>query len=146
MRRLLKQEVEEYVDKLREKVVQEDNKTIIGGNLDVNGQIRVNEFSEFVSKKGEQHYMLVLNGQIGDDVEIIDATATYAFIKLIITNIDTMATYEYVYNDDDGLRLVNSSGDASSFTLQTIGGILTLKAGYSQPTKVIANIDIMPVV
>lgn len=49
MRRLLKQEVEEYVDKLREKVVQEDNKTIIGGNLEVDGSISGNEIVEKMS-------------------------------------------------------------------------------------------------
>lgn len=39
MRKLLKNEVETYVDKLKDKVVQEDNKTIIGGNLEVDGTI-----------------------------------------------------------------------------------------------------------
>lgn len=46
MRRLLKQEVEEYVDKLREKVVQDGNKTVIGGNLDVDGSITGDEIVE----------------------------------------------------------------------------------------------------
>ena len=49
MRRLLKQEVEEYVDKLREKVVQDGNNTQIGGNLDVDGTINGNEIVEKMS-------------------------------------------------------------------------------------------------
>ena len=67
MRRLLKQEVEEYVDKLREKVVQEDNKTIIGGNLEVDGTIVSNTKIESVLITGD---------------EIIEKMEGYAFLKL----------------------------------------------------------------
>lgn len=60
MRRLLKQEVEEYVDKLREKVVQEGNKTIIGGNLDVDGTITGDEIVENMA--GYSYYHSVQDG------------------------------------------------------------------------------------
>lgn len=123
---------------------QNGNTTKIGGSLEVNGSINVNSFTNIMSKKGETHYMETYYGYVGDDdIEIIDASAHFAFIKLIITNIDVMATYEYVYTDDDGWNLVNSSGETTSFTLQAVGGILTLKAVYSQPTKVIALIDML---
>ena len=56
MRRLLKQEVEEYVDKLREKVAQEDNKTIIGANLDVDGSITGNEIVEKMNGYSFENY------------------------------------------------------------------------------------------
>ena len=49
MRRLLKEEVEEYVDKLREKVVQKGNTTEFGGNIDVGGEITGNEIVEKMS-------------------------------------------------------------------------------------------------
>ena len=146
--RIIEGELLEITEKEKSKlgighITQKGNTTEISVNLDVAGDIRVNSFNNIVSKKGEMHYMETYYGAVGDDVEIIDAFEYFAFLKLIITNNVTMATFEYVYDDDHGWQLVNSSGDTSSFTLQHVGSVLILKAGYSQPTKVIALFDMI---
>ena len=66
MRRLLKQEVEEYVDKLREKVVQDGNTTQIGGNLEVDGTV--------ISNTKIESNLITGN-------EIVEKMSGYSFIK-----------------------------------------------------------------
>lgn len=117
--------------------------TNIGGNLVVDGDITVNDFTNISSKSGERHYALIYEGN-NEDIEIIDAYGTYTFVKLLITDKgnNTLSVFEYAYNNSQWL-VVATAGHTEAYSILDGGGILTIQSGYGKQIKVLAFIDEM---
>lgn len=132
-----------YVDSVKDVIVVEGTNTEVGGNLEVDGTVKVNSFKNITSKAGESHWSESFSGD-DEDIEVVDMAGENGVVKLVIKDTEALTVYEYAYNDLlIGWVKIASAGDTEKFDdyVSTDGSILSISAGYGTEIKAFVFVD-----
>lgn len=100
------QEIIEYYNNIKDYVVQNENTTEIGGNLDVDGNITINSAKNIIIKDGSE-----LNSKLYKHVSILENTAGYGVFQLSYYSTSETETWlEYITKLFNACKKIGSSG------------------------------------
>ena len=143
MRRMISESKQKWMKELSENVVANGTKTEIGGDLEVDGNIKVNSFQNITSNAGESHWSTSFSGD-DEDIELVDMAGENGVVRVVIKDAEALTVYEYAYNDLlIGWVKIASAGDTEKFDdyVSTDGSILSIASGYGTEIKVFVFVD-----